>query len=189
MCIFLELKESATLPSSLVVFMTRRIPDSYPDSANFGFDSGHITCASPGSLRPFSYFSTWKSSSDLDVNPRKSGFWRGSLFAVRVARRIHSILIPLRTTSRKDCRVCREPSSTVSCSGRSKPEEPGKVAVSCVALLVLAPCGMHTTWFRFCVFRLKLFLTELCGNTPAQNLHGERSSNGYPSHPRTFPPS
>ena len=31
-----------------------------------------------------------------------------------------------------------------------KPEELGKVVVSCVAVLVVASCGMHTTWHRFC---------------------------------------
>ena len=34
-----------------------------------------------------------------------------------------------------------------------KPEVLGKVVVSCVAVLVLTSCGMHSTWHRFCVFR------------------------------------
>ena len=32
-----------------------------------------------------------------------------------------------------------------------KPEVLGKVVVSCVAMLVLTSCGMHSTWHRFCV--------------------------------------
>ena len=34
-----------------------------------------------------------------------------------------------------------------------KPEELGKVVVSCVAVLVLTSCGMLSTWHRFCVLR------------------------------------
>ena len=43
--------------------------------------------------------------------------------------------------------------SVVSFLGRSKPEVLGKVVVSCVAVVVLATCGMRTTWQSFCVLR------------------------------------
>ena len=39
-------------------------------------------------------------------------------------------------------------------SGRSKPEVFCKIVVSCVVVLVLASCGMHTTWHRFKVLAI-----------------------------------
>ena len=40
----------------------------------------------------------------------------------------------------------------VCCSQRSKPEVPGKDAVSCVAVFVLASSDMNTTWHKFWFF-------------------------------------
>ena len=37
--------------------------------------------------------------------------------------------------------------------GDPKPEVLGKVVVSCILVLVLASCGMHSTWHRLCVLR------------------------------------
>ena len=48
--------------------------------------------------------------------------------------------------------VLRSPVPECYCA-RSKPEVLGKVVVSFVAVLVLASCGIHTTWQRFCVLR------------------------------------
>ena len=48
--------------------------------------------------------------------------------------------------------VCNHEVLRADCAHlKSEREVLGNVVVSCVAVVVLASCGMHSTWHRFCV--------------------------------------